>query len=98
MSYDGELPELTEFPEGEGLLPGLGVSLPGVMVEGFGLLAAQNAEDYREIFVQTALGSTPRNGFICVVLDAEGARALANHLLHLAQYAELGLEAEAPSE
>ena len=97
MSYDGELPELTEFPDGDGLLDGLGVSLP-LVIEGYGILVAQNGEDYRELFVQTALGPDPRAGVLSVAIDATGARSLADHLYHLANYAELGLAAEKPNE
>ena len=97
MRYDGELPELTEFPDGDGLLPGVGVSLP-LVIEGYGVLVAQNGEDFRELFVQTALGPDPRAGVLSVAISAEGARSLADHLYHLAKYAELGVAAEEPSE
>lgn len=97
MSYDGELPELTEYPDADGLLAGPGVSLP-VVIDGYGLIAAQSGEDYHQVLVQTAISSDPRHGVLSVTIDAEGARGLANHLLHLANYAELGLPSEAPSE
>lgn len=87
---------LEAFPDKAGLVA-QDVNLTTVH-DGFGLLVAQNGNDLHEVFVHTALSPRPQDGFVTVTLDAQAARNVAKHLLHLAKYAELGVEAERPDE
>lgn len=91
MSDDPRFPEMESFPPEGGVIPSMSL---GHIHEGFGLITSQDADDLHEITLTIALGPIPQNGFVCVAVDAEGARGVAKHLLHLADYAELGVEAE----
>lgn len=89
MSYD-DLPPLEQFPDEKGHIPN---TTTEIVHEGFGLLTAQDGDDLHLINVQIALGPDPQMGFVAICVDAQGARDIAEHLLLLAKYAELGVEA-----
>lgn len=86
-----ELPDLEQFPDESANVPDCGVY---TKFEGYGILAAQDGEDLYRIGLHMALSDDPRDGFVSVEFDAQGARELAAHLIHLAEYAELGVEAK----
>lgn len=87
-----EYPPLEQFPDTDNYTPPSASVL--TVVEGFGLLTAQSGDDLRIIFIHTALGPSPADGFVTVNLDPEQARAIASHLNYLADYAELGVQAQ----
>lgn len=89
-----DFPEMVEFPEG-GILPNVTVA---TMHDCFGVLVAQDGDDLFGIHVHLALGPTPEDGFATCTITPEGARSVAAHLLYLAKYAELGIEAKRPNE
>lgn len=90
MPDDRHLPEFAEFPDGDQMVPDVNVA---IVAMGEGILTSQNGDDLFTICLDTFVGPTPQDGAIRVVTDAEGARSIANHLLKLADYVELGVEA-----
>ena len=88
---DPNFPALQEFPDREGHVGDFSME---AKIEGFGIITAQDGEDYHQISVGIALGPRPQDGFTIVMLDAAAARLVADHLYHLANYAELGVESE----
>ena len=90
MSDEARFPILGEFPEDDALLPN--VTVRGCQHDAHGMLVSQNADDLFEIDIQLFMSADPQGCSALMVLNAEGARETAKHLLHLAQYAEIGVE------
>lgn len=90
-----EFPEMAAFPDQDGMMANATVDTVHYC---FGALAGQDGDDLFNIHLHLALGPTPQQGFATVNLTADSARSLARHLLLLAEYAELGVEAEHPDE
>lgn len=90
-----DLPPLEKFPECAGNVPSSSIH---TVIEAFGALTAQDGDDLHQIHINLALGPSPADGFATLVVDAEAAREIAEHLNYLANYAEQGVEAGPSNE
>lgn len=90
MPSNREMPEFEIFPDGDTRIPDVSVN---VVANGVGILTSQDGDHLHHINLDTFVGPTPADGAIRVSCDAESARLIARHLLKLADYAELGVEA-----
>lgn len=90
MSDEAMFPIMGELPESNGEIPN--VTVQSCEHEAKGVLVAQDAEDLFEITIQMFMSEDPSGCTTVLRLNAAGAREVAEHLLHLAQYAEQGVE------
>lgn len=86
-----EINPLKTLPTSDGPVPDL--TLEGPVLDCEGVLVSQNGENLHQILLDLFPGPTPQQGSVRLELDAKGARQIADHLYHLANYAELGVEA-----
>lgn len=82
---------MNRFPGHDGPVPDL--TLEGPVLDCEGALVSQNGDNLYQILLDLFPGPTPQHGSARLGLDAQGARQIADHLNHLANYAELGVEA-----
>lgn len=89
MSDYDHLPVMSEFPHEDSARPSC--KLP-VTTHATGLMVAQDGDDLYRLMISLFTGETPMDGAVTFTLDAEAAREVAKHILHIADYAELGVE------
>lgn len=85
-----QYPELDNYPDEAGQIGDF-----SVLVRGYahGVMIAQDGEDLFSLVIHLALGPSPSDGMITARISPEAARSIAAELVHLAEYAELGVEA-----
>lgn len=88
-NYDN-LPDFEMFPDGDTAIPDVNVT---VLRECEGVLFSQDGDDLHMINIDMFIGPTPQDGCFRCCADAQSARMIATHLIKLANYAELGVEA-----
>lgn len=87
---DDQLPDFNSFPDENTAVPDSSILVVGNAI---GLLTSQNGDNLFQISLDMFVGPTPQDGAVRVDTDAKGAREIAKHLNHLADYAEIGVEA-----
>lgn len=90
MSDEARFPIFSELPDEDSVIPN--TTVQSCEHNATGMLVAQDADDLSEISIQLFMSNDPKGCTAVMRLNAEGARATAEHLLHLAKYAEIGVE------
>lgn len=89
---DSRYPIFSELPKEDALIPN--TTVRSCEHDAVGMLVAQDDDDLFEITIQLFMSNDPHGCTAVMHLNAQGARETAEHLLRLANFAEIG----APSD
>ena len=85
-------PIFSELPQDYSLIPNTTVC--SCEHDAAGMLVAQNADDLFEISIQLFMSPDPHGCTAVMRLNAQGAREIGEHLLRLANFAEIGVPSD----